>query len=144
ERALMTARLRSLDDERVGARCGRDLRLLRSCDRAPDGDSVAAQARDDGTVRAAEGERDRGRRGVCDELELRLPLVVAPARLSARDAVALGLSSEALRIVGECGLVDRQPGREEEVDPERSPRARPHLLELLPNGGGRPVAGGDE
>ena len=90
-----------------------------------------AQRLDDLPLRAAEGERDHGGPLAPDELELPLPVVIAPARLARLDAVARRLASQPVerRRRARIRRPRRAPGRRRSrrtaaPSPTGPPRAR--------------------
>src|SRR4029079_12600125 len=87
--ALVAPGLAALNDQRVRTDGGCDTRLVRGGNRAPDGAAGSAERLDDLALGAAERERDDGRRLARGELELRVPLIVRPARFAGLDAEAL-------------------------------------------------------
>src|SRR5436305_4071131 len=90
ERATVTARLGPLDDQRVGARALGLVRFRWTGDRDPDLGAAALQCLDHRPVRAAEGERDNGYAIAEEQLDLRVPVIVAVGRLAERKVAFLG------------------------------------------------------
>ena len=93
---------------------------------------------------AAERERDDVRALSRDDIELRLPLVVAPFRGADGHAVAIFLLTQAACVVGDRGLVGLVARRVEEVDAERAGRRRAHRRDLPLHRRCGLVSGGEE
>src|SRR5689334_7026177 len=87
--------------------------------RAPDTGSGRTELFYELPAGAPEGERDDVRVLAPDEVELRLPVVVRPARLTGGDAVPRGLAGQGIGIRGDPRLVDPLAHRIEDVHPER-------------------------
>jgi DNA-binding transcriptional ArsR family regulator len=102
------------------------------------------ERRHDLAVRTAEGEGDDRGPLAREELELRFPAVVVPARLAELHAVPLRLAGERGCVGLDRGLVHREPCRDEDVDPERPRGRRPNLGQLALELRDRLVTGGEE
>ena len=144
EGPAVTAGLAALDDERVRARPDRRLGLRGLGDGHPRHGAGRLHARERLRRRAAEGERHDADRRVLQQRELRLEGVVVEARPAERDAGALGLAAEGVRVARDDGRVGGHAGRREQVDRERPVGERAGAGELLGERLGREVSGGDE
>jgi hypothetical protein len=129
ERALVASGLRALQHDRVNARRERDRCFEGRGDGRPHGDVAIAKPRDDLSLGTAEGERDDVRAVTGDDVELRVPVVVAPRVVTDVYAVPLLLGAQAVRVGGDRSLADVVASRVERLTPNgRAVSARPAAI----------------
>src|SRR4051812_540248 len=116
-RALVSAGLGALDDERFNAASDRLLSFADRGDRDPGHDAQTAQRLDDLSFGTAEGEGDGWWAFPLDQGELVVPVVVGPHGVAAADGIALLFDPKCPAIAGKLFVVHVIACGEEDVEP---------------------------